>query len=172
MNHRLPFVPHKRLSDPGGLIRLDRPNVHVLVEDARTGARLAEHHSRNKVVSAGVAVVRDLILNVGPAPGYIALGTGTTVAASKDTQLETEVYRAAVTRKLANALTPTFKLFVPSTDANGFTIAEVGLFVNATYADNVPLGGGTLFARGLITPIAKDSSVQITISWEFPITVA
>lgn len=177
----------------------------------------------------------------------MAVGTGTAAPLDSDVALQQEVYRAQMTRKVFSTSKAIFKLFIPSTDANGnktsglawarsgagpytitvthaahgfvtgdaiaiedatpggsilngerivavvnansytfsvssdpgasgtlsstkrFLLSEVGIFVLSTFSQGVPLGGGTLFARAVTTPIVKDSSIQVTFTAEYPL---
>jgi hypothetical protein len=126
-------------------------------DDPEHGEVIDLRRSHNLVTAGGRDLVRDMLLNFGPAPGYIALGTGVTVPADGNTALEAEVFRSAITRRNAAAAIARFKLFVADTEANGSTLSEAGLFSFAPTK---------LFARTIFAPIVKDSSVQFTITWD------
>ena len=153
------------------VIHLPYGNVHVLVE--RDGEPPWEETVHNKVTASGRNILRDILLGIGGIPQWIALGTTNTAVLDTDVALGNEYYRAAVTRRLSTSGKATLKLHLTTAEANGSTIQEIGCFVYASYTTaGSPLGGGQLFARALVTPIEKTSSVQVTFTWEFPITSA
>lgn len=155
-----------------GVINLPYGNVHIRVSDAQDRT-LSEETVHNKVVASGRNILRDIMLGVGGIPQWISLGTTNTAVSDTDTQLGNEYYRAQVTRRISTTGKATYKLHLTTAEANGQTIQEIGLFVYANYTTSgSPLGGGQLFARALVTPIVKTSSVQVTFTWEFPITSA
>ena len=153
-----------------GVVHLSCDNVHVLVQDADENV-LREETVHNKVTASGRNILRDIMLGVGGIPQWIALGTTNTTVSDTDVALGNEYYRAQITRRISNTGKATYKLHLTTAEANGQTIQEIGLFVYANYTTSgSPLGGGQMFARALITPIEKTSSIQVTFTWEFPIT--
>lgn len=220
-------------------------NVLVEVRRAGSGELLHEERVKNRVTGAGRDVMRNLILNVGGAPGYLAIGTGGTTTADDMVALEAEIFRAAITRRIAGTSRAIFKIFLASTDANqrftglawtrsgttatitrnghglangavvniedssdtaalpnnaslvsgvttntynvpavnigatsgtctewsGKSLQEIGLFVGTNFSLGAqPLLGGTLFARATFTPIVKDSTIELTVTWEMVVT--
>lgn len=153
-----------------GVIHVPYGNVHVLVQDQNENV-LHEETVHNKVVATGRNILRDIMLGVGGIPQWIALGTTNTAVSDTDVALGNEYYRAQVTRRISSTGKATYKLHLTTAEANGQTIQEIGLFVYASYTTaGSPLGGGQLFARALVTPITKTVSIQVTFTWEFPIT--
>jgi hypothetical protein len=154
------------------------PNVLVEVHDASSGKLLRSEQKKNRVVAAGRDVVRDLLCGVDYPPGHIAFGSGSTAAADTDVQLELEFFRNAFTRIIPSQSKVTYQLYMLPTQANGYTIREIGLFRGpklyySTDAAGLGVyGARTLVARAVITDIAKDSNVTVTISWELPIQSA
>ena len=143
---------------------------NLLVEVEHDGRLVREEVVHNKVTSAGRNVLRDLMLGIGAHPNWIAVGTTSTAAADTDVALGAEYFRAAVTRRVSSTGKAVFKLHLTTSDANGSTIREVGLFAYTSYSGSSPLGGGQLFARAVVAPIVKDNTIQVTFTWEFPIT--
>lgn len=138
--------------------------------DPETGPALWTQRVHNKIPLTGRNVVARLLANNGPAPGFIALGTGSTPPEDNDVALEAEVFRAAVTRRQLSTSSILYKLFVDDTEANGFTISELGIFAGTAYGvENLPLLGGDLFSRATVTPTIKDSSIQLVITCQYNI---
>lgn len=120
---------------------------------------------KNLIVLAGRNLVRDLLKgDVTTGLTYFAVGTGTTAADTSDTTLETEVFRNTITQQTAGAGTLQVKYVLGSTEANGNTITEAGVFGDAAtgVADT-----GTLFSRTTFTGVVKSASIQITFTWTY-----
>lgn len=140
---------------------------HGLVEvhDAKTGALLRSERYTNIITD----YVREAL--VGAFTGasvdvdvtHVAIGTDGTAATSADTALGAEVLRATPTSMVNySAVSVGFKLFVSSSQANGDTLREIGLFDAAS--------DGNMMARSVsFMPIVKSSSITVTfthiISW-------
>ena len=91
-------------------------------------------------------------------PSHIGIGTGTTAADVTDTALVTEVDRNALTSDSANAGVITYKAFFSKSEANGSTIAEVGLFDAAA--------SGNMLCRSILSStVAKTSTISLSITW-------
>jgi len=127
--------------------------VEVIGDDSRT----IEQH--NVVTNVGRNKIAALIAEDTAAfPSHIGIGTGSTAAAVSDTTLGTEVDRNALTSAAASAGVITFKAFFSKSEANGHTIAEVGLFDAAS--------SGNLFCRSVLSStVAKTSSVSLSVTW-------
>ncbi len=137
-------------------------DIQIWTRDRRykSGRRLiGRQRKRNLTVDAGLNFVRDL-LNSGGANGitHFGYGTGSTAAASSDTDLGTHVARAAVTGKTATSKTLTVTYYLPTGTANGNTLREIGLF-NAAAA-------GTMYARAVLaSAIVKTATISVTFTW-------
>ena len=139
--------------------------------DPESGPCIHEQTVHNRVTLNGRIVLGDLLLNIGPAPGFIAVGTGTKAAEDNDDALQVEVFRAAVTRRYRFTGLARFKLYVSADDANGFTLTEAGLFAGTSYSTaGVPQLGGLCFARATFSSVVKDNTTQLTLTWDFPLT--
>ena len=88
------------------------------------------------------------------APTHIAYGTGTTTQNSTDTALDTESARKSATGT-RNGNEIIFETTIPSTEANGTTISELGLLNAST--------SGTLFNRDVWSGTAKTNNFDIQI---------
>jgi len=95
-------------------------------------------------------------------PNYFKVGTGTTTPDSTDTDLDTAINIAgSATKAVASGypvldesnLQATNRCILLTTDCNGNTITEFGLF----NSDGTP----KIFSRAVFTGISKTSSVQI-----------
>lgn len=179
----LPAAPRGR--DPEySPVALGAGNVHVLVEHVRprTGTVIGTHEERvkNHVVLSGRNIIRDMILNIGPAPTHMAFGSGTADTKDSDRRLGSEQYRAEFTRRYAAGSKAIFKNFLAAAEPSNqpFQIAEIGIFSVSNYVALAVAGGfqsgsavqGLLYARALITEFEKNDSTQVTFTWELPIT--
>lgn len=113
----------------------------------------------NIVVNAGRDRVAEIIAGDSTAvPTHVAIGTGSSAALATDTALVTEVDRNALAASTATAGVITFRGFFSKSEANGNTIAEMGLFDQSS--------GGTMFCRTVLdSTIAKTSTISITVTW-------
>jgi len=74
-----------------------------------------------------IEIIRDAIYGDAiTAPGWIAIGTGTTAVTASDTTLETEVSRKTATPSKAGDDTAAFSSTWSTAEGNGNTITEVG----------------------------------------------
>lgn len=139
----------------------------VEIRSARTGRLLRRLRESNLVVNAGLTLVRDLLDSTIAAPTpptHLAFGTDATAAAGTQTALVAEVFRDALTSRVRTGLTITFKHFLSSSQANGNTLREWGLF-NAAAA-------GTMFSRAVFgSPIIKTTSITVTSQWTVTVGV-
>lgn len=150
-------------------------NVEVTIWNARTPrlerlARLGRGRvfgrvsGHNLVVLAGHNLVRDFLHNLAPVGlTQFAIGTNGTAVADGNTALGTEVLRGAITQYVAGSSTLLLKYFLSTTQLNGSTLREAGLFNAAS--------GPTMFARYVIDPaIVKDNTIAVTFAWNITIT--
>lgn len=129
--------------------------VQVIHED---GQRETVAQS-NVVTNVGRNKFASLIAqDISAFPSHIGIGTDDTAADVTDTTLGAEVDRNALTSDSANAGVVTYKAFFSKSEANGSTIAEVGLFDASS--------SGNMFCRSILTtPVAKTASVSLSITW-------
>lgn len=134
-------------------------NVQVTVQDAATGAILAQQEHQNLVVSGGLNLIRDLLDGDSVAGlTHFAVGTGTTAVASTQTTLGNQVFRDTVTQRTSNTQQLIVSYYLASGSANSNTLSEAGLFNSAS--------GGTMFARVLLSPaITKTAAIAVTFNW-------
>ena len=113
----------------------------------------------NVVTNNGVARIAAVwAADSSTTPTHIGIGTDNTAAATTDTALGAEVDRNAILTDFASGAVATFKAFFSKSEANGNTIAEVGMFDAAS--------GGTMFCRSvLVSSIVKDATKSINITW-------
>ena len=117
---------------------------------------VAESKTHNRVVAVGLDLVRDLLGGVKPRPDTIKVGTGTTAVLATDTDLETSVFQKVISRRLLEDARITFHMLMETTEGNGNTISEVGLF-----------SGSTMVNRSILSPtIAKTSAIFLTAAIE------
>ncbi len=133
--------------------------VVIEIRSARTNRLLKRIKQKNMVVDAGLNLIRDLLGNQGVNPlSYFAYGTSNTAAASGQTALVAEYYRAAITQLTPSSLTLAVKHYLSSTQGNGSVIREVGIF-NAS-------SSGTMYSRAVLgTPVTKTGLITVTSTW-------
>lgn len=109
------------------------------------------------VLDAWLSVVRDAMYGDAiTAPGWVAIGTGTTPVLESDTTLETEVLRAACTNGKVRDDIVSYTYTWATTDGNGSFFTEV-CAVNAASA-------GTLANRRIFPAFEKTSDYELRVS--------
>ncbi|WP_447978071.1 hypothetical protein [Candidatus Nitrospira bockiana] len=133
-------------------------NVSILVCDATTRRLVLRRRAKNRVPTGGLNHLCDLLKGDTTAKlTDFAVGIGTNAVQPTDTGLQSEVFRAAITKMTRAGGTLTITYFLPSTAANSQTLSEAGVFAAA--------GSGALFSRVTFAGIAKTSSLTITFVW-------
>lgn len=136
-----------------------RANVTVTRRDL-TGKIIEEIKIKNLLVATGRGLmVEQLGGTANAAPTHMAMGTSNTPVTDADTTLAAEYYRDLITRRRAFTSRIQYQLFLDTTQGNGVTYSEAGLF-------NVRNGSSIMFARVLFTGIPKDNSSTLTLSWD------
>ena len=139
-------------------------NVTIDVWDVETGAHLRQEVAQNHVPLVGRTLIGAVMIGdtalTGNPPSHVAIGTGTSAVADTDTQLGNEVYRNVITQKSVAAGVVTWKFFVPSIVANGYTLSEACIF-NSSGIVPVP----PLLSRVTHTPFVKTANVSVTYTW-------
>jgi len=107
----------------------------------------------------GSVMIGDTALTGNP-PSHVAIGTGTSGVADSDTQLGNEVYRNVITQKTVAAGIISWKFFVPSVAANGYTLSEACIF-NSSGLVPVP----PMLSRVTHTPFLKTANISVTYTW-------
>ena len=95
---------------------------------------------------------------------YFALGTDDTAPTLDDTALKAEFFRKAVTEIKVAADTVLYRCYVSTTEANGYTIKEFGLFDSDA--------GGNMLLRQVIGGITKTEDMDIWFELEVGINVS
>ena len=143
------------------------PNLEIEIRDCE-GKLLDVVKTHNMITTTGLKQLRDLIgyptiYSTGFTPGYVAIGSGSTLPSLAQTTLVTEVFRKILTRRVAEGDDKIhYQLFVDTTEANGGgtqPLYEVGLFST--------LVSGSLWARAIHTLINKTASISVTYNWRF-----
>ena len=155
MKHR-----HTDLKEGAGI----RGELHIAIHDAKTGELIREETIGNKIVTAGLNLVRDLLGGNNAAPTHIAVGTDNTAPVAGDTVLGTEVFRNVITRRILSAVAVKFQLFIQASEANGNTLEEAGIFNASTLGD--------MLSRVTYTPIIKTGAITVTLTWTITISEA
>lgn len=91
-------------------------------------------------------------------PDYIAVGTGTTAPQPTDTALQNEIVRNDATEIKGAAGIVTYQITIGTTQGNGNTITESGVFDQAS--------GGTMTLRSVFSGIDKTSDIEVKIEHE------
>ena len=140
-----------------------KANVIIDVTDVKTGKLLKQIKKHNMFVTAGKNVLRDF-MNGSIVTGltHMAIGTDNTTVTLSDVLLGTEVYRDTFTNTTSTSAQLTLKYYLSSTEANGNTLTEAGLFGNGA---TVTTDSGSMFARVIYTGIVKTTSIAVTITW-------
>jgi hypothetical protein len=144
-------------------------NIKIIVHDIKTSKVLDIKELHNLAVTSGKNLLRDFLNNDGvDGLTYFAVGTDNTAAASGDTALGTEVFRKLFTQTNKTSGSLNIKTYVGSTEGNGNTLTEAGLFGGAATGAT---DSGTLYARATFTGIAKTSAIGVTFDWDCGFTV-
>lgn len=113
---------------------------------------------KNLIVQVGKNFLANAIINSSTSPFVgMAIGTGTTPAATSDTTLETELVRAAFTSSSVS----TNVVSLSNTYAAGVgtgAVTEAGIFTNAT-------SGGTMLSHVVFSAVNKGTLDTLTINW-------
>jgi len=116
------------------------------------------------ITTDGLESMSNMIGASGTAPGYIAIGSGTTAANVADTTLEYETDRNGVTSTdLSVSKNVTWIGDWSSTEISGLAFTEFGLLNNAV------AGTGNLFNREVVGSIVfeGDRELQIQITYKY-----
>lgn len=131
--------------------------------DRATGKILQEETKENTIVNTGLERVAKLLNGVSSTYfRAIAVGTGTTGAASGDTELETEVTRAEAV--LTYEASYKAKFVYTFTFGGDYAITEAGLFDSATASGSVMLNRTTFAAKNVSTTVDLIATVTITVA--------
>jgi len=137
------------------------------IRDAKTGKIKRRYKYDNLIVTVGRSVLAQKLASDDTYTGHVdygALGTGTNAPANADTQLQTEVYRKAVSSYTSNNNIAYISFFYNATETTG-TYREFGTFIDGTaVADS-----GQLFTRVAIN-VTKTNTESLTLDCEYDIT--
>ncbi len=144
-------------------------NVVIELHAAESGQLIRSFAAQNKVPLVGrnliaAVLAGDSALQSKP-PGFVAIGTGTSGPADTDTQLGNEVYRSVITQKSLSASAITWKFFVPSIAANGYTLSEACIVNSSGLVPVFPI-----LSRVTHTPFLKTASITVTYTWTHTIS--
>lgn len=129
---------------------------------AKASGEVEVHHKDNIIVNGGFDFIADAIGNSISRPGvmgWIAVGTGSTAAASTQTALVTEIKRnAAAYAHTAGTKVFTFTASYAAADATG-ALTEAGVFNAAS--------GGAMFDRVVFPVVNKGADDSLTAVFTF-----
>lgn len=143
-------------------------NVEIMIHDVERGTTTTQL-VRNLVVNDGLDIIRDLIGGNGFRPTHMGVGTSIATELPADVALGTEVFRGLITRRDDLPQAIQFQFFLATSDANGFSLAEVGLMVAGLQQSN-PGDPAVLFSRATYTPFSKTVAVEVTYNWTITLT--
>lgn len=114
---------------------------------------------KNLITQSGLNWFASLFINetTNDVPFYIALGTGTTAAASTDVKLQSEVFRKLIASKSRQNNMVRLRMFLLQSEANG-NWTEMGVFAAGT--DNKD--SGTMINH-LVSPVSKAYNQLLTV---------
>jgi len=135
----------------------------VSVLDAETGDVLRTELGHNKVPTAGLNVVRDLLTGDSSAVlSTFRIGTDDTAEADGDTALGTQVNSDSFTQTVKNSAQIVYSYLLASGDLNVYVLKEAGIFFD----------DGTIFNRFVYADIDKSSAIQVLYQVTIDITEA
>lgn len=136
-----------------------RANVTIEVREAATGRLVHREERHNMAVLAGRNLIRDALAgDAVTGLTHFAVGTGSAAVTATDTALGAEVLRLPIQTKTKDAAKLQIMQYLSSTQANGNTLTEAGLF-------NDP-AAGTMYARVVHAGIVKTSALAVTYTWD------
>jgi len=134
-------------------------NVVVRGEDGRVSQNFTVP---NLVVDTGLNYISSRMKDAtATAMSHMAVGTGTTAAASGDTALETESARVALDSSTVTGASISYFATYPAGTGTG-ALTEAGI-LNASSA-------GTLLCRTLFSVINKGAADTMTVTWTITIS--
>jgi hypothetical protein len=109
---------------------------------------------RNSIVTTGLQLLRDLLGGTGSRPDEMQVGTGTTATTTSMTALVSSVLTKTISRRIQKTYGVELQALVGTTEANGYTLSEVGCFQQ-----------DTMVGRAIISPtIEKTVAKEVTLS--------
>lgn len=142
---------------PGGWIT-------VRTKEIATGEVRVVYDGENLITDNGLTMLSRLLAQQTGVPADLKITTikfgdgSTTPAVTQTTIAGSEVENETVTATEDVAAIPgliEFEAELDTTEGNGSTISEVALMTS----------NGTMFARQLIEPVAKDNTITLTANW-------
>ncbi len=133
-----------------------RPKGSVKIYDKNTGKVL--YDDKNVVVNGGREILSKLLGEALAANEITTLqaGTGTSPAEKTETSLVASVFsKAKTTQTYPTTESVKFAFSITDSEANGYTLAEFGLFTS----------GGDMFARTVTGGFPKTSAMALEIEW-------
>ena len=145
-------------------------NVTITVREIKTNKILKVIKEHNLAVTTGRDLLRNF-LNGDVVTGltYLGIGTDNTAVVAGDVLLGGEVFRKVFTTQTKTTANLNLMTYISSTEGNGNTIAEAGLFGNGASGS---ADSGTLYARVIHTAIEKTTSIGITYDWDVTFTAS
>jgi hypothetical protein len=143
-----------------------RCNVTIAIVDAVTGQVRREHHGHNLVTNAGLAAIAAAFgSSTAGLVTHFGLGSSNTAAAAGDVALGSEVSKPLITYVSSSGAVATMQYYLSSSQLNGSTLREAGLWCNTT----------TLLARYIFSDAdfaPKTNAVAGVFTWTLTIARA
>ena len=137
--------------------------LNIVLKD-ETGAVKESREIDNLVVATGLTFICSRMKDAtATAMTHMAVGTGTTAAASGDTALGSESHREALDSTTASSNTITYVSSFEAGEGTG-ALTEAGIF-NAG-------SGGTMLCRTVFDVVNKGANDTMSITWTITITAA
>ena len=135
--------------------------VNIVVRD-EAGKVKEEYTIPNLVVDSGLAFIASRMVNADDSVmSHMAVGTGSTAAASGDTTLGTESARVALTSTTDTANAVAYVATFPAGTGTA-ALTEAGIFDASS--------GGTLLCRTVFSVINKGAADSMTVTWTVTIS--
>lgn len=129
--------------------------VWTIQEHDPDGNLLTEEVASNRVTASGRGLIWDIILGTQPTIAAVAIGSSSQAVQDSDATLVTELSRWQITSMSRSGSIMTVRLFLGTTQANGFTYREAGIF-------NGYPSGGVMLNRITHPDRVKTSSKTLT----------
>lgn len=137
--------------------------VGIVLKD-KDGNVKEERDIENVVVDTGLAYIASRMVDANDSVmTHMALGSGTTAAASGDTALGTQIgsRKAFTTATSHSGAVVTYTCAFSTGEGTG-AVTEAGIFTAAT--------SGTMLCRTVFSVVNKDANDTMTITWEITLS--
>ena len=135
-----------------------------------TGRVVREATRRNVITDTGLALAVGRMIHYEPQRiSYVAIGTGSTAAATADESLETEVARTEINTYSDSGAVATIGAFFTSAECT-YLIREIGVFGGSAWSGQQPsatLDSGQLFSRTVVNLDNSAGNYDLSVEWSY-----